>query len=225
MVVLFVVLTFAVFIGIDYILNREKYLVQPEAAAIAPAHAVTRPFEPVYVNGVTMLPSMRYHPGHTWTNVEGTAAARVGVDDFAARLLSKVQKIDFPVVGRWIRQGERAFTLHQNGRTAEIISPVEGEVVQINPALLENPDLLRNDPYAGGWMMVVHSPDLPTTLRNLLSGSLAQRWMEDAVDRLRHFFAPTATAMAQEAGPLQPGLSAELNDTQYRDLLKEFLLN
>ncbi len=147
------------------------------------------------------------------------------MDDFAARLLAQVNKIDFPVVGRWIRQGERAFTVHQDGRSADILSPVEGEVVQINRELLDNPDLLRSDPYAEGWVMVVHSPDLSTTLRNLFSGSLAQRWMEDAVDRLRQFFSPAAPAMAQEAGPLQPGLSADLNDTQWRALTKEFLLN
>jgi glycine cleavage system H lipoate-binding protein len=227
MAVLFVVLTFAVFIAVDYILHRKRYQVtlEEEEPAVAPARAVMRPYEPVYVNGVTMLPQLRYHPGHAWTHGEGAAVARVGVDDFAARLLGPVQKIDFPAVGRWIRQGEKAFTVHQNGRSADIISPVEGEVMQVNTALLENPNTVRTDPYGNGWVMVVHSPDLATTLRNLLSGSLAVRWMEDSVDRLRHFFTPVAPAMAQEAGPLGHGLSEGLDEEQWRNLSKEFLLN
>ena len=122
-------------------------------------------------------------------------------------------------------RGEKALTVHQEGRAADIMSPVEGEVIEINAELAEAPELLRRDPYGSGWVVVVHSPDLATTLRNLLSGSLAQRWMEDAVDRLRHFFAPVSPAMAQEAGPLLPGLSIQLNDADWKKLLKEFFLN
>lgn len=108
---------------------------------------------------------------------------------------------------------------------AEIMSPVEGEIVQVNTTLRESPQLLRDDPYGVGWVMIVHSPDLATTIRNLLSGSLAQRWMEDAVERLYRFFAPAVPAMAQDAGPLKPGLGAGLDDNRWRALVKEFLLN
>jgi len=224
MVVLFVVLTFAVFIAADYLLNRDKYAVEAQVPAVT-VQGGLRPFEPVFVDGVMMVPSLKYHPGHTWSSVEGAATARMGIDDFAGRLFSLVEKIEFPAVGRWIRQGERAFVVHQNGRTAEVISPVEGEVLQVNSALLEDADLLRSDPYGQGWAMIVHSPDLATTVRNLLSGSLARRWMEDAVERLRAMLVPAGVAMAQEAGPLRPGISAELNDSQYRAVVKEFLLN
>jgi glycine cleavage system H lipoate-binding protein len=225
MVVLFVVVTFAAFIALDYLLNREKYAVEAEQAERPPVRASARPFEPVFVNGVMMLPTLRYHPGHAWANTEGAATARVGIDDFAARIVAPVSQIDLPPVGRWIRQGEKAFSVHQEGRTAEIMSPVEGEIVQVNTTLRESPQLLRDDPYGVGWVMVVHSPDLSTTIRNLLSGSLAQRWMEDAVERLYRFFAPAVPAMAQDAGPLQPGLGADLDANRWRALVKEFLLN
>jgi glycine cleavage system H lipoate-binding protein len=224
MVVLFVVATFAVFIGADYLLNRDKYAVEVPIPAVS-VQGGLRPFEPVFVDGVMMVPSLKYHPGHTWSSIEGAATARIGIDDFAGRLLAPVQKIEFPAVGRWIRQGERAFVVQQNGRSADVISPVEGEILQINPAVIANPDLMRSDPYGQGWAMMVHSPDLPTTVRNLLSGSLARHWMEDAVERLRTMLAPAGLAMAQEAGPLQPGIAAELNDTQYAAVVKEFLLN
>jgi glycine cleavage system H lipoate-binding protein len=225
MVVLFVVLTFAAFIALDYLLNREKYAVEAQPAERPPVRTSVRPFEPVFVNGVMMLPTLRYHPGHAWANTEGAATARVGIDDFAARVVGPITQVDLPLVGRWIRQGEKAFTVRQQGRTAEIMSPVEGEIVQVNTALRESPQLLRDDPYGVGWVMVVHSPDLATTIRNLLSGSLAQRWMEDAVERLHRFFAPAVPAMAQDAGPLQPGLGADLDANRWRALVKEFLLN
>jgi glycine cleavage system H protein len=224
MVVLFVVFTFAIFIIADYLLNRAKYAPEPEPAPVT-VQASSRPFEPVFVDGVMMLPSLKYHPGHAWAAVEGTATARVGLDDFAGHVLAQVEKVELPMVGRWVRQGERAFTVQHQGRTAEVVSPVEGEVLHINPALAENPDLLRSDPYGQGWAMVVHSPDLSTTMRNLLSGSLARRWMEDAVERLRAMLAPAGLAVALEAGPLRPGISAELDEARYRSVLKEFLLN
>lgn len=223
MVVLFVVLTFAVFIGVDYVLNREKYQAAPEPVSAKPVSS--RPFDPVYVDGVTMLPTLKYHPGHAWTSVEGAATARVGLDDFGAKVFGTVEKVAFPAVGRWLRQGERAFTIQREGRAIEVISPVEGEVLQVNSELQQSPDLMHSDPYGRGWVMVVRTPDLTTTLRNLLSGTLAMRWMEDSIERLRAMFAPAAAAMAADAGPLQPGLSSQLNDPQFRSLLKEFFLN
>lgn len=225
MVVLFVVLTFAVFIALDYILHRDKYALELREEAVIPAQAPARAFEPVYVDGVTMIPSLKYHPAHSWAAVEGTANARIGVDEFAGRLLGHVDRVDMPPAGRWIRQGERAFSVYHEGRKLDVIAPIEGEVLSVNAKLAENPDELRNDPYGEGWVMVVHSPDLATSVRNLLSGSLARRWMEDSVARLRRLVAPAEPALAQEAGPLHAGLSADWNDALYRTVVKEFFLN
>lgn len=220
MVVLLVVLTFAILILVDYVVNREKYIVPAE---------LTTAVEPVMsapatntVQGIPIPADLYFHPGHTWAAPEAGGLVRVGIDAFAARLLAKTEKLTLPLPARWVRQGDRAFAVAQDGRTAQFVSPVEGEVVEVNRDLLANPAALKGDPYGSGWLMVVKAPELHTSLRNLLSGSLARMWMEDSVDRLRQIFAPTALATAQDGGPLMDGLSAQANDEIWRQLNAEF---
>jgi glycine cleavage system H protein len=213
MVVLLVVLTFAVLIAADFYFNRERYRV--------PAEIVEAPAPVAAIQGIRIPAELMFHPGHTWMAREGPDYARVGVDEFAMRLLGTPQKLALPSLARWLRQGERAFAVGQDGRAAEFVSPVEGEVVEINRAVVDNPALLKTDPY-NAWLMRVRAPDLPVSSRNLLKGSLAVRWMEDSLDRLRQMFAPTAMATAQEGGPLLEGLARGLNDVAWQALQTEF---
>lgn len=223
MVVLLVVLTFAAFIAVDYVLNRDKYRVTAEERKPAPelgAPARALPFD--VVGGIALPAHLFFHPGHTWVAPEGPQFARVGVDEFAARLLAKPEKAATPLPARWIRQGERAVAVSQDGKTAEFLSPVEGEIVEVNREVRENPELLKSDPYERGWLMRVRAPDLGTSLHNLLSGGLARAWMEDSLARLRQFFAPTAWATALDGGPLLDALSAGLDEAGWKKLKAEF---
>lgn len=221
MVVLLVVLMFAAFIVADYMLNREKYQVPAEKPA-RPQPVLERVPGAAVVQGIAIPDSIFFHPGHTWLAQEGPQLARVGIDEFAARLLSKPQSVGLPPVARWVRQGERAFRVEQDGHAAELVSPVEGEIVELNRELLQDPALLRSDPYGRGWLLRMRTPDLPISVRNLLSGSLARHWMEDSLARLRQFFAPTALAVAQDGGPLLEGLATGLDDAAWKKLNAEF---
>lgn len=220
MVVLLVVLTFAVLIAADYFFNRARYRV-PAGVPEAVAPLTARPLVDS-IQGIRVPAELFFHPGHTWVAREGPEYARVGVDEFAARLLTKAGSVSLPALARWVRQGERAFSVTQDGKTADFVSPVEGEVVEVNRELLSDPALLKREPYAAGWLMRVRAPDLPVSLRNLLNGSLALRWMEESLARLRQFFAPTALVAAQEGGPMIEGLSAGLDDDAWKRLKAEF---
>ena len=221
MVVLLVVLTFAAFIAADYMLNREKYRV-PAEERVPEAAIQARVLPAETVSGIALPAHLFFHPGHTWVAQEGPQFARVGLDEFAARLLAGPGKVLLPMTVRWIRQGEKAFAVSQDGKTVEFLSPVEGEIAEVNRELLENPTLLKSDPYGHGWLMRVKSPDLSTGLRNLLNGSLARGWMEDSLARLRQFFAPTEWAVAQDGGPLLDGLGASLEPKAWMRLQAEF---
>ena len=107
---------------------------------------------------------------------------RVGLDDFAARLVGKADGLVLPKRGQWIRQGQKFATLMREGRKAELVSPIEGEITDINEAALRDALLPGRDPYGEGWLMTVMSPDMKTNFRNLLNGTLARQWMKDAAD-------------------------------------------
>ena len=99
---------------------------------------------PPFVAGFDLPGNRRYHQGHTWALQESPTLVRVGVDDFGARLLAKIDEIVLPKRGQWIRQGQKFVTLMRDGQKTELVSPVEGEVTDVNEALLADAGLLND---------------------------------------------------------------------------------
>ncbi len=193
MTAILVLATFAVFVLIDYL--RGEPAVQHVAAPERKAALVPK-MQPEFVGGFEVRSNLRYHPGHTWALGESPNFVRVGLDDFAARLIGKIGEIAMPKRGQWVRQGQKFVTILRDGSKAELVSPIEGEVTGINDALLEDPEMLGRDPYGEGWLVTVQAPDAKTSFRNLLSGALARKWMEEATTRLRARISVVAGAMA-----------------------------
>jgi glycine cleavage system H protein len=206
MTVLFVILTFAIFIVADLVMNKGKARVAAQEPVLVPVMADAE------VAGGYAIPShLRYHPGHTWLARERKNVNRVGVDSFAAAFTAGVEKIELPKAGQWVRQGQKVVTLHRNGEKVEIVSPVEGEVVEVNARIAENASLLRQDPYGEGWLMTVFAPDDESPSRNLLPTNLVANWMREAADRLFAMQPQLAGATAADGGePVQePALALD----------------
>ena len=220
MIALLIVLTFVTAILIDHLLTRKPI----PLAAEAPKEAPQRPrLIPSIVAGFEVPDNVRYHPGHTWALAESPELVRVGIDDFAAKLAGNVKAIAIPERGQWIRQGQRIIAMHHDGREIDLVSPIEGTVVDINPSILENPTLAQRDPYGDGWLLTVNSPDAKTNFRNLLGGTIARRWMDDAASRLRAFAVP-AGALAQDGGVAVTRVIDQLPDADWTAINKEFFL-
>jgi glycine cleavage system H protein len=215
-VVLLVLLTFAAFIGIDILLNRERY-----AFRVAEAPSPERIPAPV-VAGVQLPEHLHYHLGHTWAAAEGSHRFRVGIDEFAARLLGAVTKVEVPMRGKWFGQGERGWTLYAGDRRAAMPAPVEGEVVEVNQEVLAHPEKVSSNPYGEGWLLVVRTADPAVSIRNLLDGAVARRWMEEAVAELRRALAPAALPTAADGGVLAAGAAARLDLEQWEQLKTRF---
>ena len=110
------------------------------------------------VGGFKAPAHLAYHPGHTWAMKESRQLVRVGLDDFAARVVGQIDQIDLPARGRWLRQGERGWTIGRGSHRFEMLSPIEGEVVEVNPEVLRDPSLAHEDPYGVGWLVAVNAP-------------------------------------------------------------------
>ena len=220
MIILLVVLTFATAILLDHLLLRRKLVVLDDGAAPPRRPRVTA----AVVGGFNVPENLAYHPGHTWAAAEGPARVRIGMDDLAAKLAGDVDAIEIPARGRWIRQGQKIIALHRGDRELDLVSPIEGEIVDVNDAALRNPKDARKDPYGDGWLLTVNSPDAATNFRNLLGGSLARRWMDDAAARLRALV-PAAAATAQDGGLAVDDLAAQIPDAAWETLSKELFLS
>lgn len=222
MTVTLVVLTFAIFILIDYFRRRKRVKVT-DARMPMRGEPVTRT-QSEYVCGFRLPAHIRYHPGHTWALRESPTLVRVGMDDLAGRFIGPAEGISFPKRGTWIRQGQKVFTVLRNGSKVDLVSPIEGEVTTVNETVAKDPSLPGIDPYGEGWLLTVVSPDAETNFRNLLGGNLARQWMTEAANRLRANVPALAGAVAQGGGTVVSDSSIQPGDQTWSELARELFL-
>jgi glycine cleavage system H lipoate-binding protein len=226
MTVILILATFATFLFIDYLLSRKRapQLAREMAEIPKPAHSdLPAQLSPV-VAGFKLPENLRYHPGHTWALAESPQMVRVGIDDFAARLIGRASSVKLPLRGRWVRQGQTLMVVERDGAKAEIVSPMEGVVAGVNEKVLQNPELALRDPYGEGWLVTVQSPDAKTNFRNLLSGGVARKWLEDAAASLRSRIPVLATAVAQDGGVAIDDIGREMSSQEWSELAREMFL-
>jgi len=222
MTVILMLVMFAIFLTIDYL--RKGKTVEAVDLVEEGAGAAARRL-PRIVSGFELPENRRYHQGHTWALQESPTLARVGIDDFGARLAGRIDEITLPKRGQWIRQGQKFVTLIRDGQKTELISPVEGEVTNVNDALLIDAETMNFDPYGQGWLVSVLSPDLATSFRNLLDGSLARRWMADAASRLQMRIPALAGVVAQDGGTAVHDLTLHLPTAKWGEITREFFMS
>jgi glycine cleavage system H protein len=105
-----------------------------------------------------------------------------------------------------------------------MVSPTEGEVMEINAEAVNNPAVLRQDPYGKGWLLSVHVPDEENTGRNLVPKRLVHEWMQDAVERLYSMQPILAGAVAADGGRPADDVFAAMPEVDWQAATGEFFL-
>jgi len=170
-----------------------------------------------------------FHQGHTWMKVDLLSPGRqrlvkVGLDDFAQKLIGKVDGVVLPAVGSRLRQGDKGWSLMVGAEAIPMLSPVDGEVVAVNDAVLRSPGILSRDPYGEGWLLKVKSDRIAADTRNLLSGKVARAWMETSLDNLHPIRQEGVGPVMQDGGLPLDGIARILGGDQWADLAKTHLL-
>jgi glycine cleavage system H protein len=93
-----------------------------------------------------------YSREHEWVKVEGDVCV-LGITEFAQRELGEVVFVELPETGQVFNSADELGTIESVKAVAEIYSPVAGEVVEINEAVVEDPELLNEDPHGEGWLV------------------------------------------------------------------------
>ncbi len=108
-----------------------------------------------------------YTESDEWVKREGDII-RVGVTDYAQKELKDVVGVELPEEGSHYSKGEPVAVLESVKATADVYAPVDGEVVEVNERLLDEPELINKDPYGDGWIFAM-KPDNPSQLEGLLT--------------------------------------------------------
>jgi glycine cleavage system H protein len=102
--------------------------------------------------------NLKYTTEHEWVRVEGDEIV-IGVSEFAQGELGDVVFIEIETEGETLSKGETFGTIEAVKTVSDLYMPVDGEVVKVNPALEDSPELVNSEPYEGGWMIRVKMAD------------------------------------------------------------------
>lgn len=115
-----------------------------------------------------ILDELRYADSHEWVKLEGDNAY-VGITDYAQHALGNIVYVDMPEEGDEVTAGEEFGAVESVKAASDLISPVSGEVIEVNEALNDEPELVNQDPYAN-WIIKVKLSD-PSEIDNLLDAA------------------------------------------------------
>jgi len=119
----------------------------------------------------------RYTTEHEWVRVEDDIAV-LGVTDFAQKELGEVVFVELPQVGHVYDAGDEIGTIESVKAVAEVFTPIAGEIVEVNEALADDPELINEDPHVDGWLVKVRysaSSDLDSLMDAEAYGEFVQQ--------------------------------------------------
>ncbi|OCQ98277.1 glycine cleavage system protein H [Nostoc sp. MBR 210] len=112
---------------------------------------------------------LKYQDSHEYVRLDGDIAT-IGITEFAVRELGEIVFVELPEIGKNFAKGDELGTIESVKAVGEVYSPVTGEVVEINDAVADEPELLNDDPYGEGWLLKIRVND-PSEIDDALTAS------------------------------------------------------
>ena len=122
---------------------------------------------------------LKYTSEHEWAAIEQGDRVRVGITDFAQDALGDVVYVEVPEEGTEVRAGEPFGEVESTKSVSDIYSPVSGTVVERNAALSDSPELVNQEPYGQGWLVVIQMSEV-SELDGLMGASEYKKTLEEA---------------------------------------------
>ena len=127
----------------------------------------------------TIPRDLRYTKDHEWARAEGDSTVIVGITDYAQDALGDIVYVEVPTAGEEVNLDEPFGTVESTKSVSDLISPVTGVVAEGNTELLDNPEILNEDPYGDGWIMKVSAESLDD-INDLMTAAEYAEYLEDS---------------------------------------------
>ena len=124
---------------------------------------------------------IKYHRDHSWVRIEGKRAT-IGISDFAQEQLGDIVYVDLPEVDTEVDADSELSEIESTKATSPVVSPITGTVVEINEDLADSPEIINEDPYGNGWLVVVEMTD-PTEVGDLMSKSEYEKFLKEEEEK------------------------------------------
>ena len=122
-----------------------------------------------------------YHNDHAWAKVESDGIVTVGMNDFYQKSAGDTTYIDLPFEGDDVEQGETVGKIQSAKWVGKFVTPLSGEIIEVNEELEDDATLLNKSPYGDGWIMKVKPSDLDNELKDLVTGEKIEPWLKKEI--------------------------------------------
>jgi glycine cleavage system H lipoate-binding protein len=131
--------------------------------------------------------NLYYHSGHTWVNIDALEGVRIGLDDFAVKVLPQTSVILTGAPRSRIIAGRPCCWVVKDDRALPILAPLNGVILSVNSQISEQPELLYHAPYGDGWLITVKPDHLREDLSHLMFGETVSLWYQQDAAKLRRY--------------------------------------
>jgi len=181
------------------------------------------PYSMQQVKGFDVPTDYSFHNGHAWARIESGGYIRVGLDDFSLKLLGQADAFELPLMGKELDQGAVGWGLKRKENHADVLSPINGVIVEVNSKVRENPQIANRKPYEDGWLFMVRTPDIKATMNDLITDTKSLAWMNTEVSNLENMVEDVAGPLAADGGHLADDIYGNLPQLGWNNLTKRFL--
>ncbi|MDP3434138.1 MAG: hypothetical protein Q8T04_14395 [Bacteroidota bacterium] len=170
---------------------------------------------------------------HTWTHLEMTGVAKVGLDDLLLHITGKVQFSSIKYAGEKVKKGDLLAEINQHGKILKIYSPISGEIMELNSELDETPELLNEDSYGKGWLYEIKPISWVADTNSYFMAEDATSWATQELERFKDFLAISLgkyssmpeNVLLQDGGELVDQPLSELPNEIWEEFQQDFLSN
>ncbi len=162
--------------------------------------------------------------GHCWMSMEQEGAVKVGLDDFAKKLIGKIDSLELPNLGMIVKSGQPLFSVKQQNRSIAFNSPVSGKITRINTLLKNNLEQLDLNPYESNWICEIDADDLDTEIKNLKIGKAAVSFYQDDLEHFINLKKKSGISNNDSHGEneLYIGEFEKLDESNWNKMVTEF---
>jgi glycine cleavage system H protein len=120
---------------------------------------------------------IKYHREHAWVRVEGKKAT-IGITDYAQQQLGDIVYVELPEADTEIDADSELSEVESTKATAPVVSPVSGTVIEVNEDLADTPEIINEDPYGNGWLVVLEMTD-PSEVNDLMNKAGYEKFLKE----------------------------------------------
>jgi len=136
----------------------------------------------VRVDSYEVPEGLYYHEEYGWVKIED-GKARIGITDYAQKQLRDVVYIELPSPGDEVTQSEPYGSIESVKAVSDLVAPLSGTIEEVNEEAQNKPELVNEDPYGKGWLILIKPTNLEEELKNLMDTQRAAEWHKSLIQK------------------------------------------